>query len=384
MHIGGACVVRIDGPMISNGIPPALSIGGWGDVQVDAFGTIGGRFIVKESGRTGIGTNRPAARLHVADSSVIFSANGDIIFPVADPPISGAGRRMMWYSDYAAFRAGYVDGAQWDKIYLGRYSFSAGWNTIASELSSVALGFSSQATGVVATALGNGTIATGHSATALGHGSNASGLSSTAMGYGTFSNGDYSTALGYGTMARGYSSTAIGAQTRAKAYASLSIGVNNDTTDIPNLTTPASSDRIFQIGNGDPVANTRSNALTVLRDGSTGIGTTTPQAKLEVNGYTKLGNSSPKIQMKKLTGTTAATQGGFTSLVHGINSAKILSVDVLVEYSPNAFVPHSYRYNGGYDFDFYYDSSTINVVNSPSNSSQILSKSFRILITYEE
>jgi hypothetical protein len=44
----------------------------------------------------------------------------------------------------------------------------------------------------------------------------------------------------------------------------------------------ASTDRIFQIGNGS--GTTRSNALTVLRNGNVGIGTLTPSQKLQVSG----------------------------------------------------------------------------------------------------
>ena len=232
---------------------------------------------VFRNGNTGIGTVNPLARLHVADSSVVFSAPGDIVFPVGNPSISGPGRRMMWYADYAAFRAGFVDATQWDKSFIGRYSFAAGYSPLASgDLGCVAMGFYPTASGVVATALGNATVASGHSSTALGHSSNASGLSSTAMGYATMANGDYSTAMGNGTMARAFSSTAIGAGTRAKSYGSLTIGINNDTLDFPNTTLSSALDRIFQVGNGDIVANTRSNALTVLRNGNIGIGTTAP------------------------------------------------------------------------------------------------------------
>ena len=245
-------------------------------------GTAGSRsnaFTILRNARTGIGTVNPLARLHVADSSVVFSANGDIVNPVGNPPISGAGRRMMWYADNASFRVGYVDGTQWDQANLGNYSFASGYNTIANGFWSTATGFMSSASGTVATALGNDTHATGHSATAIGHGTFSTGLSSTSMGFQTNANGDFSTAMGEGTTARAYSSTAMGLGTKAKAYGSLSIGINNDTTDNPNLTVSALTDRIFQIGNGD-ITGTRSNALTVLRNGNTGIGRTVPDFPL--------------------------------------------------------------------------------------------------------
>jgi len=42
-----------------------LSVGGAGDVQVDANGVIGGRFVIKENGNVGIGQNNPGAKLEV-------------------------------------------------------------------------------------------------------------------------------------------------------------------------------------------------------------------------------------------------------------------------------------------------------------------------------
>ena len=37
-------------------------------------------------------------------------------------PVSGSGVRLMWYPSKAAFRAGGVDGAQWDDADIGQYS----------------------------------------------------------------------------------------------------------------------------------------------------------------------------------------------------------------------------------------------------------------------
>ena len=63
----------------------------------------------------GIGTTQPKARLHVTDSSVVFSAIGLALANPRNPPISGDGRRMMWYADKGAFRVGYASGNSWDK-----------------------------------------------------------------------------------------------------------------------------------------------------------------------------------------------------------------------------------------------------------------------------
>jgi hypothetical protein len=174
----------------------------------------------------GIGTSTPLARLHITDSSVLFSATGDIPGIPGLPPMQGAGRRMMWYPNKAAFRVGYVNGAQWDQNNIGTYSF--------------------------------------------------------ASGFGTTANQGYSTAMGFFSMASGAASTAIGNQTTAKAFGSLSIGSLNDLTDNPDPLTINSTDRIFQIGNG--YGFFPGNAMTVLRNGNVGIGYTTPMFPLSFNG----------------------------------------------------------------------------------------------------
>lgn len=208
---------------------------------------------VLRNANTGIGTVLPLARLHVADSSVLFSANGLALPSPGNPPVSGEGRRMMWYADKAAFRAGYIDGTQWNKDNVGQYSFASGYNPKASGFISTAMGFASNATSDFSTAMGYNTTA--------------SGYASATMGNNTTASGDNSTALGFGT--------------KAKAVGSLSIGKFNDDTDSPSPNTPAPSDRIFQVGNGDGVA-VRSNAVTVLKNGNTGIGIVNPNALLQL------------------------------------------------------------------------------------------------------
>src|SRR5688500_8467681 len=87
--------------------------------------------LLAQGGKVGINTTTPAALLHVKDSSVLFT--GPVTLPATpgNPPVSGAGSRMLWYPAKAAFRTGLVTGTQWDKINIGQYSFSSGYNTIA-------------------------------------------------------------------------------------------------------------------------------------------------------------------------------------------------------------------------------------------------------------
>ncbi|MBK8499028.1 MAG: hypothetical protein IPL52_09470 [Flavobacteriales bacterium] len=116
-----------------------------------------------------------------------------------------------------------------------------------------------------------------------------------------------------------------------------------------------------------------------------GIGTTAPQAELEVNGYTMLGSNAPKVKMLKLTGTTAAAQGSFVSVAHGLTASKILSVEVLVESTAGVnWIPHSFTYSPGLEYKYILTGTVVGVYNIAGNSANILSKPFKILITYEQ
>jgi hypothetical protein len=104
-------------------------------------------------------------------------------------------------------------------------------------------------------------------------------------------------------------------------------------------------------------------------------------------GYTRLGADAgaPAIKMKKLTGTTGATQGDTVSVAHGLTVSKIISVTGMVFYSATDFVTQAYRTNStGFEFLVSGDSTTIDVTTVPGNSANILSKSFTCLLTYEE
>ena len=174
----------------------------------------------------GIGTTNPLARLHVADNSVVFTAEGEVPLTAANPPVSGTGRRMMWYTDKAAFRAGYVgDFGDWDKNNVGNYSFATGYNPKASGGYSIAMGSHARALGEYSVALGNLAMASAFYTTAIGYQTHASQLGSTALGYRTNAFGAFSTAMGFETIAGGSSgSVAMGYQTRADGTSSTAMG----------------------------------------------------------------------------------------------------------------------------------------------------------------
>jgi hypothetical protein len=129
-------------------------------------------------------------------------------------------------------------------------------------------------------------------------------------------------------------------------------------------------------------AGTMTERMRIKANGSVGIGTTAPTALLEVNGYTKLGSDAPSIKVKKLTGTTAATEGGFVFITHGLNSLKILAVSILVQNGGVSYGPNLQGYS--VNFLWVLNSGNVEVSNVFGDSAFILSKPVRILITYEE
>lgn len=197
-------------------------------------------FTILKNGNTGIGTNTPAARLHVADSNVLFSATGFASGSPGEAPVTGAGRRMMWYADKAAFRAGYADGDAWDRVRTGNYSFASGYANIAF----------------------------GESSTALGTANSAYGIGSSVMGVSSAAYGWYSLASGNMLSAHSIYETVFGSY-------------NIQYTPAGGENVWSATDRIFTVANGTADANRR-NALTILKNGRTGIGTATPAARLHV------------------------------------------------------------------------------------------------------
>lgn len=107
-------------------------------------------------------------------------------------------------------------------------------------------------------------------------------------------------------------------------------------------------------------------------------------AALTVTGYTKLGSDAPSIKVKKLTGTTASTEGGNSSILHGLNIDKVLPpISVMVDAGNNTWIHQGYTRSADLEFNFYISASDVTVFNVAGNSASILSKALKILIVYE-
>jgi hypothetical protein len=205
---------------------------------------------------TSVSAPHAAALLHVdlgTDLNKGFLITGTSSTSALMPNL-GRGSRLMFYPAKSAFRAGWVNGTEWDNLNVGRHSVAMGVSTIASGDYSTALGIETVASGESATAMGEETEAIGGISTAMGIGSIASGSVSTAMGsftsadgfasmatgaesiaggdfstamgFNTYAGASYSTALGYRSYAGGLYATAMGHNTTASGQASFAMGSN--------------------------------------------------------------------------------------------------------------------------------------------------------------
>jgi hypothetical protein len=271
---------------------------------------------VLKNGNVGIGPSSPIAPLQVASGkTVVFGADS-----------LDTGTKLMWLPSKSAFRAGYAQNDYWDWANIGNFSTATGNGTTASGEFSTAMGQFTDAVGEFSTAMGTEsfasgsastamgattlasgdysttmgftTVASGGASTAMGSSTDASGSASTAMGLFSTASGDYSTAMGteswasgsastamsYQTTASGDNSTAMGYSTDAESYASTAIGRYNVGGGTPSSW--VDTDPLFEIGNGTSSVS-RANAMTVLKNGNVGVGTTSPVAELHVDGTTQ-------------------------------------------------------------------------------------------------
>lgn len=275
----------------------------------------GNAMVVRKDGRVGIGTSSPAARFHVQDSSVLFAGVFNAGSPT-DPPASGAGTRMMWYPDKAAFRSGNVTSSHWDKPNVGLFSFAAGYNTVASNNSAFCLGELSTASGYASGAMGWGAFASGIGAISLGRSGTASGDYSMCLGYQAASSGDYSTAMGPSSVASGQYSTAIGWEAEATGHYSTAIG----------RSAVAGNSYSLAIGRNTNASGFNATALGYLSSatGAYSISLGSITVAQGVNSMA-LGNGSKSKGYSSISAGTNTISNGYSSFVVGMYNDSIVA-----------------------------------------------------------
>jgi hypothetical protein len=255
-----------------------------------ADGTPTDVIFVDNDGDVGINNTSPTGKFQVSNGSILF--NGTF----GSTPVSGAGTRFMWIPAKYSLRAGKVLGSKWDDANIGNYSTAFGYDNKASGIGSFALGYQTEATDQYSFSMGYQTHATGNRSFAGGTYCTAEGISSFAYGTSSTASGDYSTALNGSTAsgnvsfacgigsASGNSSSAFG-DGDAQSYLSAVFGRYNVVSG--STTEWTETEPLFIIGNGSSTS-TRNNAVTVLKNGNTGFGTTSPQRTVHINDVLRL------------------------------------------------------------------------------------------------
>jgi hypothetical protein len=162
----------------------------------------------------------------------------------------------------------------------GQYAMAVGRKDTASGQCSFATGRESKATANYSFVAGYQSTSSAINAIALGYQVKAAGTYSLAQGQLTTASGTGSAAFNIGSQSTGQYAISAGYYTTAQAFASLVIGRFNIVSgDAANwgFTDPA-----FVIGNG--TTGTPANSFTILKNGKTAIGHSTPAEMLDVNG----------------------------------------------------------------------------------------------------
>jgi hypothetical protein len=239
--------------------------------------------ILKSNDNIGIGTGAPLARLHVADSSVLFTGTYPLPSNPKAPPITSVGTRMLWYADKGALFAGTIANPNGlPKDSLGINSFNTGYNNIASGDYAFASGYINKAKGNNTVVMGSSNTVTGISSMALGSLNLITGTNSKSLGVSNSISGNGSIAIGRNNTISGLKAIAIGEDLIVKTQNGFAIGAYNDSLG---------ANKIFEIGNGFDDAS-RNNAVTVLANGNMGINTKSPSQKLDIIGKIKITDSS--------------------------------------------------------------------------------------------
>lgn len=276
-------------------------------------------------GYVGIGTPSPNGLLHVNQGLLLVTGNensGDSL------TTAGSGTRMFFYPRKAAFRAGHALDSDWDEDKLGYYSVALGNNPYAAGIGSLALGTGARTETSAANAL-----AIGHDAVVMGQDAVSLGNGSVALGNNSFAMGNYVTTIGNNAMA-------LGNNTIAQSFREMALGSFAEYYIPISTANWVLEDRLLVIGNGTGEGS-RSNALTLLKNGNLGIGSSNPTQRLEVAGAIKA--NQIKLTNGAVNGYVLKTDSlGNTSWANP-NALGIVENDPKVGLLNNHYIP---KWNG--------------------------------------
>jgi len=191
-----------------------------------------------------------------------------------DTEITGAGTRMFFNPNKAAFRSGTINSNQWDDVNIGIASFAGGANTIASGLQSVALGLTNTASGDRSISMGQNNISSGNNATTFGENNIASDANSFSIGAQNSSTDRFTITMGQSNLADTDNAVAIGTSNTSSGLGSFALGSSNN----------ALGNYSFAMGNSNTASGSNSHTIglsnTVSNSYSIAIG-----RNLNVSGF---------------------------------------------------------------------------------------------------
>ena len=178
---------------------------------------------------------------------------------------SGPGARMFFNPRKGAFRAGVVNGTEWNDANVGNLSVAFGLATIANGTSSSAFGSNTIASGDQSVAFGLGSIASGDQSTAFGRSASATGTRSLSIGFNATASGLDAIAFGSGSEASQNGAVAIGSGSEASGFDAMALGrlttaSGNNATAFGEDTT-ASGENSTTFGQGTIASSLYSTAL---------------------------------------------------------------------------------------------------------------------------
>ena len=181
-----------------------------------------------------------------------------------------------------------------------------------------------------------------------------------------------------------------GANNPANPHLNLvtNVDANNGMIKMTNILNSRYFGQYFNL-NSPTAAN---NFISFDYNGNTPILDLKGNGNVEVAGYTKLGGAAaPSIKIIKYTGNTAATDGGTIEILHGLGNDKIVSMDLMVNYSGSSFIEEDYVAASGYECNIFvglgitnFLQPVIKITNKLGNSGNVLLKPYKLIVTYEE
>jgi len=309
LDVAGSVKVGTDSTACSNNLKGALRLNSsvLEFCNGTSWGTLGGLTNFTETVNTSApNATIPAVQLAATngatDVDFVIKAKGDgsILAQTPDNTTTGGNKRGIRSVDLQMLRSSS------SMVASGTYSVISGGynNTVTGSGSVVSGGINNTVTGTYSFIGGGynstvsntyGTIAGGQANSVQGqYGFVGSGYRNDSLGnYASVLNGQFNIASGANSVvlngvsnvASGDHSAAMGYSVTAPAFAQTTVGQYNMPTGTENLTTWVATDPLFVVGNGTGSGASRSNAMTVLKNGNVGIGTTTTiGSKLDVIG----------------------------------------------------------------------------------------------------